>query len=138
VRESRVQTLLLNYDKIKFRLGESINNFAMRLQALANELEVVSNPIDEKKVILKLLSIAPKRYKQLCWSIESLMDLINLSIEELAGRLKVFDERDDDEHDSSGKLMLTEDQWRARMHRERDVLSVAVVATMCRTWSAAE
>ena len=121
VRESRAQTLRLNYEEIKFRPGESIDDFAMRLQALANELEILSDPLDKKKVILKLLRIAPKRYKQLCWSIESLVDLKTLSIEELVGRLKVVDERDgDDEHDSSSKLMLTEDQWRARMQREHD------------------
>uniref|UniRef100_A0ACD5X227 Uncharacterized protein n=1 Tax=Avena sativa TaxID=4498 RepID=A0ACD5X227_AVESA len=118
VRESRAQTLRLNYEEIKFRPGESIDDFAMRLQALANELEVLGDPLDEKKVVLKLLRIAPKRYKQLCWSIESLVDMNTLSIEELVGRLKVVDERDDDEHDSSSKLLLTEDQWRARMHCE--------------------
>jgi hypothetical protein len=32
----------------------------MRLQALANELGVLGDPLDEKKVILKLLRIAPK------------------------------------------------------------------------------
>jgi hypothetical protein len=92
----------------------------MRLQALANELEVLGDPLDEKKVVLKLLRIAPKRYKQLCWSIESLVDLNTLSIEELVGRLKVVDKGDDDEHDSSSKLLLTMELWRTRMHRERD------------------
>jgi hypothetical protein len=29
----------------------------MRLQALANELEVLGDPLDEKKVVLKLLRI---------------------------------------------------------------------------------
>jgi hypothetical protein len=120
VRESRAQTLRLNYEEIKFCPGESIDDFAMRLQALANELEVLGDPLDEKKVVLKLLCIAPKRYKQLCWLIESLVDLNTLSIEELLGRLKVVDERDDDEHDSSSKLLLMEDQWRARMHHECD------------------
>lgn len=43
-----------------------------------------------------------------------------MSIEELVGRVKVVDERDDHEHESSSKLLLTEDQWCARMHLERD------------------
>jgi hypothetical protein len=66
VRESRTQTLRLNYEEIKFSLGESIDEFTMRLQDLAIELEVHSEPLDEKKVVLKFLCIALKQYKQLC------------------------------------------------------------------------
>ncbi|KAK1677587.1 hypothetical protein QYE76_038435 [Lolium multiflorum] len=136
VHELRAQTLRLNYEEIKFRPGESIDDFAMRLQTLANESGVLGDPLDEKKVVLKLLRIAPKRFKQLCWSIESLVDLNNLSIEELVGRLKVVDERDDDKHDSSSKLLLTEVV--PACIASAKVCLVAVVATMCRTGAAAE
>lgn len=49
MRESRAQTLRLNYEEIKFRPGVSIDDFAMRLQALVNKLEVLGDPLDEKK-----------------------------------------------------------------------------------------
>jgi ribosomal protein L16 Arg81 hydroxylase len=71
VRESRTQTLRLNYEEIKFSLGESIDEFTMRLQDLAIELEVHSEPLDEKKVVLKFLCIALKQYKQLCWPLRA-------------------------------------------------------------------
>jgi hypothetical protein len=67
-------------------------------------------------VILKFLCVVPKKYKQMAKSIESLLELRNMSIEELTGRLKVYDEDDEEEAGGSaggGKLLLTKEQWMA-------------------------
>jgi hypothetical protein len=61
-----------------------------------------------------------------------------LSIEELVGRLKVVDERDDDEHDSSSKLLFTEASGALACIASATVRLVAVVAAMCRTGAATE
>jgi hypothetical protein len=56
-------------------------------------------------------------YKQIARSTESLLDLKNMSIEELTGRLKVCGEDDEEQAEnvaSGGKLLLTEEQWMAR------------------------
>ncbi|BFI29120.1 hypothetical protein MPTK2_2g90320P [Marchantia polymorpha subsp. ruderalis] len=71
-------------------------------------------------IILKYLRVVPKQYKQMARSIESLLDLSTMSIEELTGRLKVCDEHDDEDEEEDtggGKLLLTEEQWRARMNQ---------------------
>ena len=73
---------------------------------------MLGDPIDDKKVILKYLRVVPKQYKQMARSIESLLDLNTMSIEELTGRLKVCEEDDKEEavgHANSGKLLLTEE-----------------------------
>jgi hypothetical protein len=44
-------------------------------------LEVLSDPVDDKKVILKFLCVVPKKYKQMARSIESLLDLKTMSVE---------------------------------------------------------
>ena len=64
----------------------------MRLQGLVNELAPLGDPIDDKRVLLKFLHVVPKQYKQLAWSIESLVDLSTMVIEELVGRLRVVDD----------------------------------------------
>ena len=77
---------------------------------------MLGDPIDNKMVILKFLRVVPRQYKQLAWSIESLVDLSTMMIEELVGRLKVAEERggEADNH-ASGELLLTGEQWDAQL-----------------------
>jgi hypothetical protein len=82
-------------------------------------LEVLGDLVDNKKVILKFLHVVPKKYKQMARSLESLLDLKTMSIEELSGRLKVCEE-DDIEDEPAGarggvQLYLTKEQWCACM-----------------------
>jgi hypothetical protein len=72
---------------------------------------------DEERAVEKLFRCIPEKYKQIARSIESLLDLSTMTIEEAIGRLKVVD--DDEPHALSrpitigGKLHLTREQWEA-------------------------
>jgi hypothetical protein len=119
VRESKAQNLRKEWEAIRFKPGETVDDFGMRLQELVHQLDVLGDPVDDKKVIRKYLRVIPKKYKQMARSIKSLLDLNTMSIEELTGRLKVCeedDDEDDEDGESGGKLLLTEEQWRARMN----------------------
>jgi hypothetical protein len=69
----------------------------------------------EERAVEKLFRCIPKKYKQIARSIESLLDLSTMLIEEAIGRLKVVD--GDEPHPLSGpitvggKLHLTREQW---------------------------
>ncbi|KAK1647471.1 hypothetical protein QYE76_065276 [Lolium multiflorum] len=124
VRDSKAQNFRKQYEDLRFKSGESVDDFGLRLQELVHQLDIHGDPIDDKKVILKYLRIVPKKYKQMVRSIESLLDLNTMSIEELTGRLKVCEEDDEDEPAGTvggGQLLLTEEQWRPCMkHRDGD------------------
>jgi hypothetical protein len=72
---------------------------------------------DEERAIEKPFRCIPEKYKQIAHSIESLMDLSAMSIEEAICRLKVVD--GDEPQPLSGpitvgeKLHLTREQWKA-------------------------
>ncbi|XP_048532461.1 uncharacterized protein LOC125511199 [Triticum urartu] len=122
VWESKAQTLRLQYEELRFKAGEQVDDFALRLQGLVNELATLGDHIDNKMVILKFLRVVPRQYKQLAWSIESLVDLSTMTIEELVGRLKVVEERGDEaDNRAGGELLLTREQWDAQLQqRGRD------------------
>jgi hypothetical protein len=69
----------------------------------------------EERAVEKLFRCIIEKYKQIARSIESLLDLSTMSIEEAIGRLKVVD---GDEPQTlsgpitvGGKLHLTQEQW---------------------------
>jgi hypothetical protein len=72
---------------------------------------------DEERAVKKLFRCIPEKYKQIARSIESLLDLSTMSIEEAIGRLKVVDS--DEPQPLSRlitigrKLHLTREQWEA-------------------------
>jgi hypothetical protein len=51
VRESKVQLLRKEYDHMRFKQGETVDDFGMRLQELVHQLEVLGDPVDGKMVI---------------------------------------------------------------------------------------
>jgi hypothetical protein len=51
-------------------------------------------------------------------SIETMLDLEDMSIEELTGRLQASEGRGEPETDAGGCLLLTEEEWRAREKRD--------------------
>jgi hypothetical protein len=70
--------------------------------------------IDEQKVVEKYLHVVPKKYTQIALSMEILPDLSTLSIEEVTGRLKAVDDREEVPPENpisvDGKLLFTEEQ----------------------------
>jgi hypothetical protein len=72
---------------------------------------------DEERAVEKLFRCIPKEYKQIARSIESLLDLSTMSIEEAIGRLKVVD--GDEPQPLSGPITVggmlhfTREQWEA-------------------------
>ena len=80
--------------------------------------------INKEKAIEKLLRIVPKmKYTQLAISIEMLIDLQALTIEEVTGRPKAVDNHDEPlsggEVTIGGQLHLTEKEWLARQKERK-------------------
>ena len=73
----------------------------MCLIRLINNLNLLGDKIDNEKVVRKFLYVVPSRYPQVAISIETLVDLQTLSIEELTGWLRIVEERYDLEGDAS-------------------------------------
>jgi hypothetical protein len=93
-----------------------VDEFAMRINALAGDLRTSEESIEDTRVVKKMLRVLPQRYAQIAIAIETLLDLKTLTIEELVGRLKLVEDRFGIESvtDKAGKLLLTEEEWVSR------------------------
>ncbi|WVZ84642.1 LOW QUALITY PROTEIN: hypothetical protein U9M48_031649 [Paspalum notatum var. saurae] len=92
VKKTRVQQLRREYEALKFRDGEKVEDFALRLQALVSELAALGK-MDDEEVVGKYLWAAPKRLEPVVVSMETLLDLSELTIEDVIGRLRAYKDR---------------------------------------------
>jgi hypothetical protein len=80
--------------------------------------------IDEQKAVEKYLHVVPKKYTQIALSMETILDLSTLSIEEVTRRLKVVDDREEAPPANplfvDGKLLFGEEQWLARQKEKKE------------------
>jgi len=118
VRRATLQRLRKEWENLSFHPGEHIEDFALRLATLKQQMILHGERnMDEERAVEKLLRATPRKYAQLKVAIETLLDFQDLTIEEVIGRLKTVDDLDDDPaHEPvsvGGKLMLTEEQWLA-------------------------
>lgn len=111
-RKTTAQALRVEYEQIGFRDGESVEDFALRLTNLVQRLAILGDPEPEAKVVAKYLCVAHPKYRQLIVSIETLLDISTLSVEEVAGRLKAATDDDPAPPQTlDSKLLLTHDEW---------------------------
>jgi hypothetical protein len=114
-RKTTLQALHKEWENLAFKPGEDIDDFALRLNTLQQKMvQFGDDTYNEERAIEKLFRCIPNKYKKITRSIESLLDLFMMSIEEKIGRLKVVD--GDEPQPLSGpitvggKLHLTREQ----------------------------
>jgi hypothetical protein len=115
VRKTTLQALRNEWENLAFKPGEDVDDFALHLNTLQQKMVQFSDDTyDEERAVEKLFRCIPEKYKQIACSIESLLNLSTMSIEEAIGRLKIID---DDKPQPlsgpitvSGKLHLTREQ----------------------------
>jgi hypothetical protein len=117
-RKTTLQALRKEWENLAFKPGEDVDDFALRLNTLQQKMvQFDDDTYGEERTVEKLFRCIPEKYKQIARSIESLLDLSTMSIEEAIGRFKVVD--DDEPQPLSGpitvdgKLHLTWERWEA-------------------------
>ena len=94
VKAVSAQKLLAESEWITFKVGETIEEFAIRITKISTDLSGLGDKsVDEKRVVRKFLRVVPARYNQIAVATEMFCDLDTLSIEELIGRLRAAEER---------------------------------------------
>ncbi|XP_013703493.2 uncharacterized protein LOC106407215 [Brassica napus] len=116
VKEARLQTLVAEFDHLKMKDNDTIDNLVGKLSEIASKSSALGEIIEETKLVKKFLSSLPrKRYIHIVASLEQVLDLKTTSFKDIIGRLKAYEERvcaeeEEDAPDSQNKLMYTSNE----------------------------
>jgi hypothetical protein len=94
-------------------VGECIEKFALPATTIANQLWSVGCMITDKDIIKKILHLVPDHLEQVAISIETLLDLNNMSIEIPTRHLHAVEDskKKTSVGTKEGHLLLTEEEW---------------------------
>lgn len=123
VHDSNAQQLRREFADIEFKSGESVDEFSLKITALADNLRTLGDDVRESEVVKKLLQVVPEYLEQAAVTCEMILDLNSTSVEEVTSRLRVFERRRNKTKpptESMGKLLLTKEEWRARDKATRE------------------
>ncbi|CAA0836931.1 cysteine-rich RLK (RECEPTOR-like protein kinase) 8 [Striga hermonthica] len=89
VKKAKAQQLRREYEALAFCDGEAVEDFSLRLQSLVSYLAAHGVIITDKEAVAKYLRVVPPKYAQIALSIETLIDMSTLTIEDVIGRLRL-------------------------------------------------
>ena len=124
VKEARLQTLMAEFDRLKMKDSENIDDFVGKLSEISSKSHALGEEIEESKLVKMFLKSLPRRkFIHIVASLEQVLDLKNTSFEDIVGRLKAYEERVQEEEESQedqSKLMYsnTEQQTNRDYHEE--------------------
>lgn len=123
VKEARLATLMSDFDRLKMKDTESVDEFGGKLAEIASKSAALGVSIEEPKMVKKLMSSLPrKKYIQIVASLEQVLDLNKTSFEDIMGRMKAYEERihdDEEPQDDPPKLMYTNDDARGSQNTQQ-------------------
>jgi hypothetical protein len=91
-RKTTLQALRKEWENLALKPGEDVNDFALRLNTLQQKMvQFGDDTYGEERAVEKIFRCIPEKYKQIARSVESLLDLSTMLIEEAIVRLKVVD-----------------------------------------------
>jgi hypothetical protein len=86
------QKLRRGYKQLAFYDGKLVEDFAMQLTSLTNQLAILGDAELDDKIVAKYLCVARPRYQQLVISIKTLLDIDDLFVEEITTHQKYVED----------------------------------------------
>ncbi|KAI3782062.1 hypothetical protein L2E82_12094 [Cichorium intybus] len=93
VQKARLHTLKSEFEALRMKDGESIDDFAGKLSGMSSKYNSLGATLDDSLLVRKLLDSVPDKYLQLVASIEQYSDIDAMPFDEAIGRLKAYEDR---------------------------------------------
>jgi hypothetical protein len=92
VHEANAQQLRREFGALVWKEVENAKDFTNRITGLAANLRTLGDNISDAEVVRKMLQVVLDHLTQVAVSIETLLDIKNISVEEVTGMLRAVEE----------------------------------------------
>nr|GEV49940.1 zinc finger, CCHC-type [Tanacetum cinerariifolium] len=100
---------------------DTVDAFTAKLNGYATKAKELGKTLDESLLVRKLLDSTPDRFIQIVASIEQTSDLDDITLDEITGKLKAFEERiklrKGGQDESQENLLFTQDEHSGKGRR---------------------
>lgn len=93
VQQEQLQSLMIGFHALQMKEDETVDAFTNKLNGYATKAKELGKTMDESLLVRKLLNFTPDRFIQIVASIEQPSDLDDITLDEITGKLKAFEER---------------------------------------------
>ncbi|XP_059635759.1 uncharacterized protein LOC132277936 [Cornus florida] len=93
VRTVKLQSLRRDFENMKMKEMELLKDYFSRIMEVVNQMKTYGEDISNQRIVEKILISLPEKYDSIVTAIEETKELENLSVEELMGSIKVFEQR---------------------------------------------
>ncbi|KAL0393227.1 UNVERIFIED_CONTAM: putative mitochondrial protein [Sesamum radiatum] len=93
VRIIKLQTLRRDFENMKMKDSETIDEYYTKVRELVNQLKAYGEDIPEKRIVEKLLISVTEKYDPIVTTIEETKDITTLTVTELVGSLEAYEKR---------------------------------------------
>ncbi|XP_039121641.1 uncharacterized protein LOC120258329 [Dioscorea cayenensis subsp. rotundata] len=114
VKQAKLQTLKSEFEILRMKEAETIDEFAARLTAIVSKAAGLGGKIKESTIVKKLLVTVPNKCLPIVTSIEQFADLSTMTLEEAIGHLKTFEERIRGAGGEENESLLLMTEWKSR------------------------
>jgi hypothetical protein len=73
--------------------ADTVEDFANRITGLAADLRLLGDNVTDAEVVRKMLQFMPEHLAQVAISIETLLDINTISVEEVIGSMRAVEQR---------------------------------------------
>ncbi|XP_010529052.1 PREDICTED: uncharacterized protein LOC104806031 [Tarenaya hassleriana] len=113
VKKVRAQSLRREFEGIRMKESESVDEFTGRISTVVSQLTALGETVGEIQVVEKMLRSVTGKYLQLTSMMEQFRDLTKMTIEEVKGALKAHEERLKDLDSRDDKhVLLARGEWK--------------------------
>ncbi|KAL4580126.1 hypothetical protein LXL04_016306 [Taraxacum kok-saghyz] len=112
VKIARIQTLNTEFEALNMKETEAVDEFVVKVSNIVSTMRALGDTVVEAYVVKKILRAVPSKFLQIASTREQFVDLDEMTVEEVIGRMKAHEEQINGHGETEDRKLLMTHQER--------------------------